>query len=141
MLLPRSRNDSRIFRAKEDEMRKILMAAAIGFGLVASSAPAHAEQEWVAVAAYGNSYYVGRGWSEESARDEALYDCESATGRTCSRRLSASVPTNTWFLVVVRCPNGMAAGGSRISFENAKTMAAQRRGYQSWACSTVDWGN
>ena len=126
-------------------LKKVLMAASMAVTMLAFDAgTAFAQQSWVAVSTYGNRYFVGRGWSEESARDEALGACARGVGRTCSRRLSASVPSagrSNWFLVVARCPNGMAPGGSQISFANALHMAAQRRGYQSWACSMVDWGN
>lgn len=99
----------------------LLATALLGVGVQAASA------EWMAVAANYQGHGYGEGYSEESAREEAINDCEVKTGYDCSWQ-TTSVPT-VWYLSVVYCNGEPSTSGSRHGWQMSGTRAAEKLGY------------
>ncbi len=115
-------------------MRKLFIgavtAAVLGIAPLALAAPALAD--WKAVAAVPDSdpsYYwwgTGTGWDEESARANAVNNCESNSGRTCYE--TRSVPS-WWYLVISNCGGYISTGGSKHGYGAANSRAAYNANY------------
>lgn len=117
-------------KKRRTNMRKFLKGAVASLALLGSASVASAG-DWFAAAA--NDYGYGSAWgtSEEDARRRAISDCEYKTGYACYREHTSSVPGSWLVMVVVRCPNGMAAGGSKQGVTSAIQAAAKKLGYGS----------
>lgn len=111
-----------------------LVAAALCAPLMAT-APASAQvTTYLAVAANNAGYGVGRGFTMEQARQNAIDDCERNTGRSC--RYMTTAERAHWHFIVVNCNGIFATGASQQNWNVANTMAARKVGF-NW-CNEVD---
>ncbi len=115
----------------EGTMKKIALATV---ALCALAVPASAQvKEWKAIAVLNSMTDIefwggtGTGEYEETARRSALTTCESATGRTCDKSITTSVPLD-WHLVASYCNGRGTTGGSQHDMWAANTRAGMKLG-------------